>query len=101
MRLAKKDTSLNEVEREKRVATARAAAQRAVEAALEDSRQSLKAAAELDTDDWANIDAQEQEVTRVLESAMAIQRLLARAFAAVPPSARGTEGRTYVNYLNR
>jgi hypothetical protein len=106
MRLAKKDIRLTEVEREKRVATARAAAQRAVEVALDDSRDALKAATErranqFDTDDLAEIDAEEQEATQVLESALGIQRVLARAYAAVPPAARVTDGRSYVTYLNQ
>jgi len=106
MRSAKKDTSLNEVEREKRVATARAAAERAVEAALGDSRQALKAVAErranlFDSADSAEIDAEEREATRVLKSAAGIQRVLARAYATVPPSARLSEGSTYLKCLNQ
>jgi hypothetical protein len=106
MALAKKDTSLNEVEREKRVAPRRAAANRAVEAAVAHSQQTLRATAErpvdlFDADEIAAIDAEKREATRVLESALGIQRVLVRAYAAVPPSARIGESSTYVAYLNR
>lgn len=95
--VAKRDAGLNELERVKRVAPKRAAAQQAVEAALVYSRHALKTTAECRAmeeraDQLAELDADEREARRVLESAASLQRVLDRVYTPLGRPPRPMEG---------